>query len=123
MFQIEFYRDKAGREPVADYIKELDKKAAKSKEHRVRLKKILEYFEVLSRYGTRAGVPYVKHLEGDIWELRPTSDRIFFFFWKEDTFIMLHHFVKKTQKTPARELEQAKRNLADLLERSAGDGR
>ncbi|MCQ4765655.1 type II toxin-antitoxin system RelE/ParE family toxin [Cloacibacillus evryensis] len=31
---------------------------------------------------------------------------------------MLHHFIKKTQKTPRREIEQAKRNLADYRERS-----
>ena len=34
-----------------------------------------------------------------------------------DTFIMLHHFVKKTQKTPKREIEKAKRELEDYLRR------
>jgi len=29
--------------------------------------------------------------------------------------VLLHHFIKKTQKTPLREIEQAKRNLADFL--------
>lgn len=118
MFNIEFYKDRTGKEPIVEYIRELNERAKKSKEHRIRLKKILEYFEVLSQYGTRAGVPYVKHIEGEIWELRPTNDRIFFFYWQEETFVMLHHFIKKTQKTPAREIEQAKRNLADFIERS-----
>ena len=53
----------------------------------------------------------------DIWELRPANDRIFFFYRKDETYLMLHHFIKKTQKTPTREIEQAKRNLADFLER------
>jgi len=60
----------------------------------------------------------VKHIEGDIWELRPLKDRIIFFYWQEDTFVLLHYFIKKTQKTPRREIEQAKRNLKDFLDRS-----
>ena len=118
MFNIEFFTDNNGKAPVAEYIRELDKKAQSSKNERVKLKKILEYIEVLSLYDTRVSVPYVKHILGDIWELRPTSDRIFFAYWKDDTFVLLHHFVKKSQKTPQREIEQAKRNLTDFLERS-----
>ncbi|WP_353477518.1 type II toxin-antitoxin system RelE/ParE family toxin [Clostridium sp. MD294] len=38
--------------------------------------------------------------------------------WDGKSFVLLHHFVKKTQKTPKREIEQAKRNLTDYRERS-----
>lgn len=38
--------------------------------------------------------------------------------YKNNKFIILHHFIKKTQKTPKREIEQAKRNLQDYLERN-----
>ncbi|MDZ5724784.1 type II toxin-antitoxin system RelE/ParE family toxin [Acetobacterium sp. K1/6] len=38
----------------------------------------------------------VKHIDGDIWELRPLADRIFFFYWKDNTFVLLHYFHKKT---------------------------
>ena len=69
MFEIEFYTDNAGNQPIADYIRELNKKSPSSKPHRIRLKKIAEYFEVLSNFGTRAWEPYVKHIEGDIWEM------------------------------------------------------
>lgn len=78
----------------------------------------MTYIRVLQEYGTRAGEPYVKHIEEDIWELRPLDDRIFFFYFRENTFVLLHHFLKKTKKTPRREIEQAKRNLADHVERS-----
>ena len=37
--------------------------------------------------------------------------------WVNDSYILLHQFIKKTQKTPARELEKAKRELADIIER------
>ena len=59
----------------------------------------------------------MKHLEGDIWELRPIRDRIFFVAWHEGSFVLLHHFMKKTVKIPPREIEQARRELADLKER------
>ncbi|WP_312700896.1 type II toxin-antitoxin system RelE/ParE family toxin [Sedimentibacter sp.] len=118
MYNIEIYEDKNGDSPIADYLEELNKKAKNSKEHRLRLKKIAEYIELLKSYGTRAGLPATKHLDGDIWELRPMNDRILFIYWKDNVFVLLHHFIKKTQKTPQREIDRAKRNLKDFLERS-----
>ena len=53
----------------------------------------------------------------NIWELRPCSDRIFFVAWVNDTYMLLHVFQKKTQKTPEREKEQARREVKDLMER------
>ncbi len=44
----------------------------------------------------------------------------FFFSYTDDCFVMLHHFVKKTQKTPRKEIEQAKRNRKDYIERNKG---
>jgi len=61
--------------------------------------------------------PFVKHIDGDIWELRPLGNRILYAYYKDNKFILLHHFIKKTQKLPPRELEQAKRNLAEHIER------
>ena len=74
--------------------------------------------KALSLYGTRLGTPFVKHIEGDLWELRPLRNRIFFFYWKDNRFVLLHHFIKKSQKTPAKEIQRAKLNLKDFLERS-----
>ena len=59
----------------------------------------------------------MRHLDGDIWELRPTSDRILFAYAFGNAFVLLHHFAKKTQKTPRQEIEQAKRELQDFLDR------
>ncbi len=118
MFKVIMYQDRQGRSTVKEYYKELEKKAQTSKDERVRLKKFIEYIAILRQYGTRIGQPMVKHIDGDIWELRPINNRIFFFYWKDDIFVLLHHFVKKTNKTPAREIEQAKRNLNDFIERT-----
>jgi phage-related protein len=118
MFEVEFYEDRSGNEPIQCFIVDLQAKGKTSKNDRIRSEKILTYIRVLQEYGTRAGEPYVKHIEEDIWELRPLDDRILFFYFRDNTFILLHHFLKKTRRTPRREIEQAKRNKADYLERS-----
>jgi phage-related protein len=116
LHKIIFYEDQNGKAPVAEYIAELAQK--KDKDSRIKLNKIRDYAKVLSEYGTQAGEPYIKHIDGEIWELRPLRDRILFVGWSNDSYVLLHHFMKKTQKTPAREIEKAKRELADLIERS-----
>ena len=76
MYKVNFYRDKNGKQPVKEYLQELKNKGGK--DSKIKFNKINDYIEVLSKYGTYAGEPYIKHLEGDIWELRPLSDRILF---------------------------------------------
>ena len=119
MHTIYFYKDKNGNEPVLDYMRELA--SQKSKDSRIKLNKLNDYIELLSQQGTRAGEPYMKHLEDEIWELRPWRDRILFVAWLDGSFVLLDHFVKKTQKTPRREIEKAKRELKDLKERRLSD--
>ena len=46
-----------------------------------------------------------------------SRDRILFVAWVNGSYVLLHQFMKKTQKTPAREIEKAKRELADIVER------
>lgn len=116
MYQIEFYQKENGEAPVLDFMRQLA--LEKSKDSRINLNKISQYIKVLEEMGTRAGEPFMKHLDGEIWELRPIRNRIFFAAANANGFVLLHHFQKSTQKTPAREIEQAKRELSDYLERS-----
>lgn len=120
MHEVFYYKDKNGKSPIADYLRELTVK--KDKNSRIKASKINDYIEYLAREGQNAGEPYIKHLEGEIWELRPIRDRILFAAWDGNSFILLHHFMKKTQKTPRKEINQAKRNLAELRERGDLDG-
>lgn len=117
MFKIKLYRYANGRQPIKNYLSDLASKA--DKDSRIKLSKIDYCFRALREYGTKAGEQYVKHIDDEIWELRPLRDRFFFFSWQNDTFVLLHHFIKKTQKTPPSEIEQAKRNLKDFIKRSA----
>ena len=76
MHKIHFYRNKNGIAPVYEYLKELNSRTDKNS--RIKAGKVNDYITRLSEEGTFAGLPYVKHIEGDIWELRPLRDRIFF---------------------------------------------
>lgn len=103
-------------EPVKDYIVSL--KTKKGKDNLIKLHKIQDYLNVLKENGTMAGLPYVKHLEGEIWELRPLKDRVLFFSYSGNNIVLLSYFKKMTQKTPKREIEKAKKCMKDYLERS-----
>lgn len=86
---------------------ELNKKSLKSKDARIKVNKITEYFRALREYGTTIGNPVIKHIKDELYELRPLRDRFFFFYKHENKYIILNHFVKKTQKTPKKEIEKA----------------
>jgi phage-related protein len=117
MYEIIFYKDRNDHDPIKEYIYELSRR--QGKDARVKLKKIIEYIGQLKYHGVSVGKPAIDHITGtDLWELRPNTDRIFFAYWKDNTFILLHHFAKKTQKTPAKEIAQAQRNLKDWIERN-----
>ena len=116
MYTIKFYEDKDGNAPVLNYIDELA--ARDDKEGRIKFDKVIDYIEKLRAGGTRIGENFVKHLEGEIWELRPLRDRILFAAWIENSFVLLHCFMKDTQRTPRSEIEKAHRELADFKERN-----
>ena len=117
MYNIEFYEDERGESDVKNYIRELRNKAENNKDARINLNKIVAYIDALEEFGTRVGEPVTKHLDGDIWELRPLSNRILYAFYKDNTFILLHHFMKKSRKTPHGEIEKAKTEIADYRRR------
>lgn len=115
MYKIYFYKDRKGNYPVFDYIKKL--KTKNDKDSRIKSSKINDYIQALSVYGTQIGELYLKHLEGEIWELRPLRDRILFAAWIDNSFVLLHTFMKKTQKTPKAEIEKAKKELSEIRQR------
>ena len=117
MYDVIFYSDARGIIPIADYILELRAKSHTDKNARTNFNKIIAYIDLLCEHGTWIGEPVVKHLSGDIWELRPLKTRILFAQYKDKIYILLHHFTKKTEKTPPQEIKQAERNLKDYIDR------
>ena len=114
-YRIVYYKDRKGKQPVKDFIDDLA--SSSSKDARINLNKVSHYIKYLAEVGLEGGEPYMKHLRGEIWELRPLRNRILFAALVDNRFVLLHVFMKKTQKTPQEEIEKAERELKDFKER------
>jgi len=102
-----FFRLDSGREPVRDWLKDLDREGRKA---------IGEDIKTL-QIGWPVGMPLARKLSDDLWELRSrlrTGIARTFFTMHARKLVLLHGFVKKSQKTPAKELVIAKRRLNKL---------
>ena len=72
--------------------------------------------DLLKQFGTDVGMPYSKSLGNKLFELRIRGQqevRIFYTFYQGEA-VLLHGFIKKTQKTPLREIETAKKKIKAL---------
>ena len=115
-WNILLYQKENGEEPVMAFLNELPPK------HRA---KAIRDIDLLEEHGLSLKLPYVRNIEGEkykgIMELRVQQgsdiSRIFYFLPVGNSFVLLHGFVKKTQKTPKRELETAYRYMQDYLRR------
>lgn len=113
---IEFYRKENGTIPVKDFLLTLSPK--------LRAKAIRD-IELLEKYGSELKEPHVKALKGKnntgLYELRIkfSNDiaRVFYFTYFDNKYVLLHGFIKKTMKTPTREIEQAKKYMEDYKRR------
>lgn len=83
---------------------------------RARLIRLFEMVETLGLEALRE--PHVKHIEGKLWELRAKAPegiaRGIYVAMDGRRVIVLHVFIKKSQKMPARALEIARKRLAQV---------
>ncbi len=87
-------------EKIDNFIKSLEKPTGT---------KITRHIDLLVRFGSQLCMPYSKSLGSNLFELRIRGQqeiRIFYTF-NNRIAILLHGFIKKTQKTPKREIEIA----------------
>jgi|SRR5579862_1257770 len=82
---------------------------ALSAEMRARFRRIVELIQSHGLEQVRE--PYVKHLEGPLWEMRMKSkdghSRAIYVTASGQRVVVVRAFVKKTQKTPRREIDLA----------------
>jgi phage-related protein len=99
-----FFKSDAGTEPVRDWLKELTRDDRKS---------IGEDIKTI-QFGWPMGMPLVRKLEANLWEVRSHLDRRIarvIFTAQEDKLILLHGFIKKSQKTSSSDLNLARHRL------------
>ena len=120
MYQVVFYEDAGGVSELWDFLDDLLQRSSGSKDARIQHKQIVYYIELLQKNGTRLPETITKNIIEDIWELRPGDNRVFYFYFRDNTFVLLHHFRKKSQKTPQREIDRAIAERDDFLSRKGG---
>ncbi len=71
--------------------------------------KILRTYNLLEKFGYTLSVPHSKCVGTNLFELRIRGQQEvrIFYSYKNGTAILIHGFVKKTQKTPDREIDYA----------------
>ena len=110
MMEVILYQQRNGRYPVKEFLssKEIPAK---------HLEKILHEIDLLGQSAYDLREPYVKHWEGDLWELRvrfSTNSYRIFYCIKNGRIILLHGFKKKTQRTPSLEIKIARQRYKEL---------
>ena len=97
-----FYKKASGTEPVREWLQEF------SKQDKVSIGEAIQMVE----FGWPIGMPVCRSLRGynPLWEVRANISngiaRVIFYV-KNNEMILLHGFVKKTQKTPVKDLDLA----------------
>lgn len=105
--QVKFFRTNTGSEPVRKWLKSLPPNE----------KRILGEDIKTVQFGWPIGMPLVKSLGGNLYETRSDiKDKIvrIIFTLLDNTMVLLHGFIKKSQKTPQKELEIAQKRLRAL---------
>lgn len=113
MTKVIYYTTITEESPVKDFIRSL------SAAQRTKISRIFTYIEL---YGLTIAINHVKKLSGTpLWEIRilgRDSTRILYATVKKDTILLLHGFVKKSQKTPVREIDTTNKRLEEWVNRS-----
>lgn len=111
-FTVIFYETSDGRCPVEEFLTTLEAKLRA---------KTVGILEILQEKGLALREPYTKSLGNGLFELRIKQGtnivRLLFFFCANQIIVVTHGFVKKTEKTPIREIEAALQIKADYLKR------
>jgi|ERR1035437_2339154 phage-related protein len=105
---VRFYRSGTGREPVLDWLRNLDKDDRRAIG--------LDLMRV--QFGWPIGMPLVRSLKDGLWEVRSSlsSRRIarLILCFHDAALVVLHGFIKKTQKISADDLATAKRRMKEV---------
>lgn len=115
-FDIDFYRKENGSCPVEQFLDSLDSKMRA---------KLLRTIELLQQNGNELREPYSKSLGDGIFELRVKQatdiSRVLYFFVVKHKIVLTNGFVKKTQRTPIKEIDLARKYKEDYLQRKENE--
>ena len=104
---VRFFRTAEGREPVREWLRSLPRQERKVIGDEIRT----------VQFGWPIGMPLVRKLDARLWEVRvdlPNRIGRVLFTIVDRQAVLLHGFIKKSQRTPARDLAVAKQRAGQL---------
>ena len=97
-----YYGLPSGKYPVREFVDSFDEKT---------YGKFIFKKELLEEFGPKLPLPHARQMGKGLFELRFTGTdgaiRIFYYFIENEQIILVHGFIKKTDKTPKRDLDLA----------------
>lgn len=113
-FDILVYGNEHGESPIVDFLE-----AVSVKERA----KCLAYITLLAEHGNRLTSQFIRHIEGDLWELRPefggVEMRFFYFIWMPTALVVVHALKKKAGKARRRDIELALKRVGEINDAQA----
>ncbi len=99
---VNFFLSESGNEPVREWLKDMEKED----------KKQIGEDIMLVQFRWPLGMPLVRKMETDLWEVRSklsngNISRVFFTI-KNGVMTLLHGIIKKSQKTPKKDIDLAR---------------
>jgi phage-related protein len=82
------------------------------------LARYLRYADRMEMYGPDLGMPHTRSMGKGLFELRLKAaegiGRVFYCTMAGKRIVILHQFIKKTEKTPPREIATARRRMKEI---------
>lgn len=104
--KIRFYQTLAGSRPVEKYLQALPLGERA---------KIAATIEDICQHGLEGSSATFRHIQGRLWEIKVSSQRVFYVIISGPEMILLHAYKKQTQKAPKKEIETAQHRMKDVL--------
>ncbi len=83
------------------------------------LARFIRYAERMEIFGPDLGMPHTRSMGGGLFELRIKAAegiaRVFYCAVVDRRIVVLHQFVKKSDKTPPKELDIARRRMKEVI--------
>lgn len=119
MYEIEIYSTQSGNSPMREYMHKL---AAKNKTNEIAQIKLS--MERLKQYGMAINNTFpntIRKIQDGVYELRPGSNRVFFFYYIDTKFVVLHAYKKQSNKAPKSQIDKAIKEMKDYIRRNKNE--
>lgn len=106
MWTVRFYTTAGGASPVEKYLDKLDRREAE---------RVVAALRDIQAHGLDASTVSFRQIEGKLWEIRPSQQRVFYVLVEGPTMVLLHAYKKQGQKAPTNEIEVARKRMREVL--------